>query len=58
MSKTVSTQTMLTQVCSLIGTKDLTDWETKFAESVEHRKVLTDKQLDALETIWNKHFAG
>jgi len=58
MAKTVSTQTMKAQVCGLIGTKDLTQWETEFAESIEHRVLLTDKQAEVLEKIWRKHFAG
>jgi hypothetical protein len=39
-------------------TKDLTPWETEFAESIEPRAVLTEKQENALEKIWQKHFAG
>ena len=58
MSKHVSVQTMKVQVCGMIGTKDLTTWEQEFAESIEHRAVLTDKQLEVLEKIWAKHFAG
>lgn len=58
MSKMVSVATMKTQVCGMIGTDDLTEWETEFAESIEHRPALTDKQTDALERIWKKHFAG
>ena len=41
-----------------VGTKDLTTWEQEFAECIEHRAVLTDKQLEVLEKIWAKHFAG
>ena len=58
MAKTVSIQTMKAQVCGLLGTKDLTPWETEFAESIEPRAVLTEKQENALEKIWQKHFAG
>jgi len=58
MAKTVSVQTMKAQVCGMIGTKDLTQWETDFAESIEHRANLTEKQEDVLEKIWRKHFAG
>jgi|GEM_PF-4426214 len=58
MSKMISVATMKTQVCGMIGTSDLTEWETEFAESIEHRQVLTDKQTEVLERIWKKHFAG
>lgn len=58
MAKMISVATMKAQVCGMIGTKDLTEWETEFAESIEHRQALTDKQAECLERIWKKHFAG
>jgi hypothetical protein len=58
MAKMISVATMKAQVCGMLGTSDLTEWETEFAESIEHRQVLTDKQTEVLERIWKKHFAG
>ena len=58
MAQIASIVRMKIQVCSMLGTKDLTPWETQFAESIEHKAVLSDKQIDALESIWKKHFAA
>ena len=37
MSKMISVATMKAQVCGMIGTSDLTEWETEFAESIERK---------------------
>ncbi len=59
MPKTVSVQTMKAQVCGLLGTKDLTKWETEFAETLQSKGAanLTERQIEALERLWAKHFA-
>jgi len=38
MSKMISVATMKAQVCGMIGTSDLTEWETEFAESLSTAK--------------------
>jgi hypothetical protein len=45
----------------LIDTRDVSDWENSFLISVCNKvregKELTDKQLEKLEDIYDKHFA-
>lgn len=60
-----STNNMLKQVSGLLDTKDLTDWEHSFVENVwnvsaegTHPEKLSSKQVETLERIWKKHFAG
>lgn len=54
-----SIQQMLTIVCGMIGTKDLTTWENSFLKSVEGRPTgqLSGKQVECIERIYYKHFA-
>lgn len=49
----------------LLDTKDLSDWEDDFILSIVERTdegdnttSLTEKQIEVLERIHNKHFAG
>lgn len=60
-----STNIMLQQCAGLVGTKDVSDWESDFLSSVLDRSqngtrpdLLTERQIDVLERIWRKHFAG
>jgi hypothetical protein len=58
-----STKSMVERLVGLLGTKDLTEWETGFVESMQRRLVnnslttITEAQATALETVFNKHFA-
>lgn len=59
-----STNTMLKQCAGLVDTKDVTDWQNGFLKSVLERSengsrpdLLSDKQLEVLESIHRRHFA-
>ena len=60
-----SLNNMVKRCAGLIGTKDVSDWEDEFLQSV-HRQTkegdnttsLTEKQIDVLERIHDKHFSG
>jgi len=60
MTKLVSVQIMKKQVGGMIGTKDLSEWEEKFVQSIldSGHDFLSDKQYDKMKSIWEKHFAG
>lgn len=55
---------MIEALNGLSDTKDVTPWENEFIKSIHEkylaaRKVTTDlssKQVDAIETIYSKHF--
>lgn len=58
-----SLNTMVKAVSGMLGTKDLSDWEDGFVKSIVQKtrdgddtRVLTGKQIDSLERIYNKHF--
>jgi len=59
----VSTQTKIEQLQGLVGTDDVTPWETRFIESMKgylppgQVSALSDKQIEVIERIWEKHFA-
>lgn len=62
--RTVSLATMVKQVCTLAGTKDVSEWEDRFINSIdestndgEHTVHLSSKQVEIVERIWQKHFA-
>lgn len=64
MSRTVSINTMIQQLDGLNETADLTDWESGFVANIVQRthggKVctsLTERQIDSIERIYQKHFA-
>ncbi len=45
-----------------LGTADLNEWETKFVRSIAQPDLagpreLTDRQLEVLDRLWEKHFA-
>ena len=55
---------MVRQIAGLVGTRDVSDWEGQFIESVYERSnkgantaALSDKQVGIVERIWSKHFA-
>ena len=60
-----STNTMLKQVAGLVDTTDVSDWENGFLKNVLERSqqgnrpdLLTPAQVETLESIHGKHFAG
>lgn len=59
MARMVSTSDKLKSVSGMLGTKDLSVWETAFTESLVARGTnpFTDKQLEILTQIYDKHFA-
>ncbi len=59
-----STNTMLKQCAGLVDTSDVTDWQNGFLKSVLERSengsrpdLLSEKQLEVLESIHRRHFA-
>lgn len=59
-----STNTMLKQCAGLVDTSDVTDWQNGFLKSVLERAengnrpdLLSEKQLEVLESIYKRHFA-
>lgn len=64
MPRIVSLNTKIEQINALRGTKDISEWEDKFIESVyayseQGKRVasITDKQRAVIERLWGKHFA-
>lgn len=60
----VSTGTKIKQLEGMLGTPDLSEWETKFVRSLVERtqdlagqRPLSGAQLEALDRLWGKHFA-
>lgn len=58
-----STRSMVEQLSGLIDTDDLNDFERGFVVGMQRRleeetlTLLTERQLNVLETIFSKHFA-
>lgn len=58
-----STATMVEKLSGLLGTDDLNEWESGFVESCQRKLKagqvtnLTDRQVETLERLHNKHFA-
>jgi len=58
-----STTTMIRRLEGMLGTKDLSDWEQGFVETLvaklEAGEVtrLTERQVETLERLHGKHFA-
>jgi dynactin complex subunit len=57
--------TMVRRLDGLRGTKDISDWEHQFIESIVDQTqggaltvLLSDKQAEIVERIFQKHFAG
>lgn len=65
MTRLVSLGTKIEQLDGLRDTKDLTQWEQGFVTSILERyllagrdtRMLSTRQVEALEQIWAKHFA-
>lgn len=63
MSRTVSTTTMIRRLEGMLGTKDLSEWEQGFVETLvaklEAGQVtqLTERQVETLERLHREHFA-
>ena len=54
---------MVQQLCAMVGTNDLTKWETDFMCSIgrttgdgEHTQGLTERQVNRVEELYRKHF--
>ncbi len=61
----ISIGTMIKRIEGLCGTKDVSEWESSFIASVVERTLsgarttgLSAKQVEIVERIYNKHFAG
>lgn len=65
MTRLISLGTKIEQLDGLRDTKDLTQWEQGFVTNVLERyllagrdtRMLSTRQVDALEQIWSKHFS-
>lgn len=60
-----SLNTMVKRVAGLVDTKDVNEWENTFIKSVlsktrngDDTSLLSEKQVDVLERIFDKHFEG
>ncbi len=60
-----SLNTMVKAVSGMLDTHDLSDWENGFVRSVvdgtkqgDDTRSLTEKQIEVLTRIYEKHFAG
>lgn len=60
-----SLTTMVKQLSGLVDTKDVSDWENDFLQSImrstgegDNTTVLTEKQIDVVERIFKKHFSN
>ena len=59
----ISTSQMIARLAGMIGTKDLSDWETQFVKRLVERAeagqvlALPEKQIDVLDRLHSKHFA-
>jgi hypothetical protein len=60
-----SINTQVKRVSGLLDTKDLSDWEDEFIQGITQQTnegnntaSLTGKQIECLEQIYSKHFAG
>ena len=59
----LSTSQMIDRLAGMVGTNDLTDWETRFVQSLIDRKkagqvtALTARQVETLDRLHSKHFA-
>lgn len=58
----ISLYTMINQLHGMVGTDDLTEWESKFMESVYDKldgkstTYVSSKQADVVEKLYKKHF--
>lgn len=59
-----SIATMISQLAALIGTRDLTPWETEFVSDMQRflqpgaqTTAMSPKQVEIVERIYKRHFA-
>ncbi|KVO05596.1 hypothetical protein WJ69_23130 [Burkholderia ubonensis] len=58
-----STATMIERLTGLLDTHDLTEWEQEFVRKLDTIRLsgrvtdLSDKQVERLDELHNKHFA-
>lgn len=57
--------TMVKRISGLAGTRDVNEWEDDFIQSIveqtddgDDTSSLTEKQINVIERIFRKHFAG
>lgn len=60
-----SLNTMVKRCAGLVGTGDVSEWEEKFLQNVlrqtsngDNTSSLTEKQVETLERIHDRHFEG
>jgi len=59
----ISTNQMIDKLAGMVGTRDLSDYETRFVENLVRIKEagnvtrLTEPQVELLERLHSKHFA-
>ncbi|MCC7484574.1 MAG: hypothetical protein IT529_06250 [Burkholderiales bacterium] len=65
MTRIVSLNTKIQQLHGLLGTHEVNEWETDFISSVwgwsregKDTRTITERQIEVIERIWGKHFAG
>jgi len=61
----VSIGAMIKKISGLSGTKDVTEWESQFIDSIVEKSAnganttgLSTKQVEIVESIHAKHFGG
>lgn len=63
MPEMISTATMINRLEGMLGTKDLSEWEETFVQSMVRARDagsvtrLSERQIESLERLHNKHFA-
>ena len=65
MTAPVTVGTMIRQLAGMVDTKDLSKWESTFVSDMVDRSArgsqtahLSSSQVEKIEQIWKKHFAG
>lgn len=60
-----SINSLVKRLAGLVDTTDVTDWENQFIKSIlaktsngDNTTSITEKQLDVIERIHDKHFVG
>lgn len=59
----VSLAAKIQQLQGLLGTKDVTPWESRFIESMRgalppgQTTALSDREVGKVEELWERHFA-
>lgn len=57
--------TMINKLSTLVGTHDLTDWESNFVRDIAYKTddgckthMLSGDQVEKVQQIWSQHFRG